>query len=138
MQRSSVAPTPRVSLSKSKDTCPLRTAIHMTNPDEFLNADPPNADKQHSADEQSPVIRSRSPGDAQRNHRFVIAAFSPRATGERRMRSPLLILATSAVAHAIASGQSGLLINAGLGIALAMASRFGPNLIAYRRREQMG
>jgi hypothetical protein len=53
------------------------------------------------------------------------------------MRSLLLILAASAGGYAIASGVSGLLINAGLGVAVAMTAWLIADIIAHRRRERM-
>jgi hypothetical protein len=53
------------------------------------------------------------------------------------MRSLLLILATSAGGYAIAAGVSGFLINAGLGVAVAMTTWLIADIIAYRRRERM-
>jgi hypothetical protein len=53
------------------------------------------------------------------------------------MRSPLFILAASAGGYAIASGVSGFLINAGLGVAVAMTAWLLADIIAYRQRERM-
>jgi hypothetical protein len=53
------------------------------------------------------------------------------------MRSLLFILAVFAAAYAIVSGVSGFLINAGLGVAVAMMAWLIADIIAYRRRERM-
>jgi hypothetical protein len=55
----------------------------------------------------------------------------------RRMRSLLVILAASAAVYAIVSGVSGFLINAGLGVAVAMTAWMVTDVIAHRQRERM-
>jgi hypothetical protein len=53
------------------------------------------------------------------------------------MRSLLLILAAAAGGYATVAGISGFLINAGLGVAVAMTAWLIADIIAHRQRERM-
>jgi hypothetical protein len=53
------------------------------------------------------------------------------------MRPLLLILAASAAAYAIVTGVSGLLVNAGLGVAITTTAWLAADIVAQRRRERM-
>jgi phosphosulfolactate phosphohydrolase-like enzyme len=53
------------------------------------------------------------------------------------MKSLLYILAASAAAYAIVSGVTGLVINAGLSVAVAMTAWLVADIIAHRQRERM-